>query len=210
MNALVLTAVLLLAPHQEDLPKIEPLHNHVVAEGKWDVDRDGRPDDIKVVIKSGEHIMDPEPCAGCGDRVEGRVTAVVSLQKGPVETPLFLHEPGETLWFWNETVPLALKDYNGDGRIDFNLGQFVNSNKWEYRLFTIHPSGEVAGMTPPDQPEIYVAEETGASTPAIEAIPGGIRFRDFGNAGEHPGWWVFTCRWLADGKLECNPPPDEE
>jgi len=122
-----------------------------------------------------------------------------------IETPVALH-PGlvDTMRFWyGREDRLAIADYNGDGAPDFNLGQFTNSVKWEYGLFTLRKGGRVAML---ESPEIYVSPGGEPSTDRIEAVPGGIRFEDFGNAGESPGWWVFTCRWKG-AAFECSGEP---
>jgi hypothetical protein len=156
--------------------------------------------------------IDEEPCAGCGDRVEGHFVATVTLSKPRriVRSPVSLHPAiADTMWFWyGSESSLAIADYNGDGRPDSNLGQFTNSVKWEYGLFTIQRNGRVEQYAR-DHPEIYVSPGDAPSTDRIEVIPGGMRFHDFGNAGESPGWWVFTCLWRADrGEFRCSGQPE--
>lgn len=46
------------------------------------------------------------------------------------------------------------------------------------------------------------------STTRIAVVPGGIRFKDYGNAGESPGWWVSTCRWNG-AAFECSGKPEQ-
>lgn len=48
------------------------------------------------------------------------------------------------LSFCDKEWRVFTKDYNGDGRIDFNLGQYRTSNGWLYWLFTISPLGKVS------------------------------------------------------------------
>jgi hypothetical protein len=180
-----------------------------IASGSVDVDGDGVPDEIRVETPDGMRHVPLLPCAGCDDAVEGHFFAVVRLSKSgrTVRTPVIDHFPNKPLWSFPTNTGnshLAIADYNGDGRPDFNLGQFTNSNKWEYVLFTIHADGRVEKYAL-DKPEIYVSPGGEPSTAKIEAIPGGIRFRDFGNAGEHPGWATMTCLWHADrGEFRCS------
>jgi hypothetical protein len=183
----------------------------IAAQGAADFDGDAVPDEIRIETAHPTDIVDDLPCAGCGHRVEGVFAAVVALSrsKRAVSSPVALHEDGETLWFWHhDPAPLAIADYNGDGRLEFNLGRFVNSNKWEYGLFTVGRDGRVTRLAK-DAPEIYVAPGDEPSSRRIEVIPGGFRFHDFGNAGEIPGWWTFTCLWQRGAqKFACTDAPD--
>ena len=180
-----------------------------IASGRVDVDGDRVPDGIRVETPDGMRHVPLLPCAGCDDAVGGHFVAVVRLSKSgrTVRTPVIDHFPNQPIWWFPTNTGhsrLAIADYNGDGRPDFNLGQFTNSNKWEYVLFTIHVDGRVEKYAL-DKPEIYVSPGGEPSTAKIEAIPGGIRFRDFGNAGEHPGWATMTCLWHADrGEFRCS------
>lgn len=182
----------------------------VAAAGRVDVDGDGIKDRIRIESADAQRYIDELPCAGCGDQMSGRFDAMVTLSKSgrTVRTPLLDHEyPEWWFWTWSAKSTLAIADYNHDGRPDFNLGQFTNSNKWEYLLFTIHEDGRVEPYAI-DKPEIYVASDDEPSTAKIEVIPGGMRFRDFGNAGDQPGWWTFTCRWLPKrGEFKCEGRP---
>ena len=138
--------------------------------------------------------------------------AVVTLSRShrTVRTPVALHPAiNDTMWFWYAPPgPLAISDYNADGRPDFNLGQFTNSIKWEYSLFTVFQDGRVEQFAL-DHPEIYVSPGGEPSSSEIKAIPGGFEFRDFGNAGDVPGWWVFSCRWHStDRSFTCRGKPE--
>lgn len=172
----------------------------LIAAGSADVDGDGVPDRIRIETR------DPVRSEA---RIEGHFEAAIELStKRIVRTPISIHERGETLWFVDARASrLAIADYNADGRPDFNLGQYTNNTKWEYALFTIHPDGHVEPLAH-HQPEIYVSPGGEPSTKGIEAIDGGFRFRDFGNAGESPGWWTFTCLWQRDrGVFQCTGEP---
>lgn len=208
MNLLALLGALLFAAAATVPTGASPW---VLASGAVDVDGDGTPDAIRVETAHPTFIVDEDPCSGCGDRVEGEFSAVVTLSWSgrSVSSPLALHTPGETLWFWRvRPTKLVIADYNGDGRPEFNLGRFVNSVKWEYGLFTLAPDGRVERLAK-DQPEIYVSPGGDASTGRIEIIPNGFRFHDFGNAGRSPGWWTFTCHWRStDRAFDCRDSPD--
>lgn len=180
----------------------------VIALGKVDVDRDGVADTITIESEDAARIRDRELCASCGDRIEGHFAAAVKLSRShrTVRTPVALHPAiADTMWFWYAPPgPLAVGDYNGDGQPDFNLGQFTNSIKWEYGLFTVFEDGHVEQFAL-DHPEIYVSPGGEPSSSKIKPIRGGFEFVDFGNAGDRTGWWVFSCSWHSiDHTFTCN------
>ena len=180
----------------------------LAAAGQVDVDNDGVLDSVRIETFDAKRSIDEEPCAGCGDRVEGHFVAVITLSKThrTVKSPVSLHpDIVDTMWFWyGSGSDLVITDYNGDGRPDFNLGQFTNSIKWEYGLFTIQRDGHVKQLAL-DHPEIYVSPGDAPSTDGIEAIEGGMRFRDFDSTAEPPGGLIFTCLWQADrGEFRCT------
>lgn len=206
MLAGILIALLASTPRALHLP-------WCVASAAVDVDGDGRPDRIRIITRDATRHVDEEPCGSCGDIVDGHFIAAVTLSgsKRTVETPITTH-PGivDTMWFfYGGKSDLAIADYNGDGAPDFNLGQYTNNIKWEYALFTIRKNGRVE-LLAAEPHGIYVSPGDEPSTKRIEVVPGGIRFEDFGNAGESPGWWVFTCRWnAARAVFECSGEPQK-
>jgi hypothetical protein len=155
---------------------------------------------IQVVLDHSHNVHDEAPSAQCEDRWEGTAIAIVTLPNGTtVETPLTALFNRPFLAFCKHSgspSPLAIADYNGEGHVHFNLGQFENSNKWEYRLFTVLSSGRVAALALP-KGAIYVAAPDDPSTEQIHAVPGGFQYPDFGNCctDEEMGWWLFTMRW---------------
>jgi hypothetical protein len=55
------------------------------------------------------------------------------------ELSRYYHEP---LIFLSH-FQLEFDEYNGDGDIDFTIGQYASSNGWDYRLFTLRENGEI-------------------------------------------------------------------
>lgn len=180
-----------------------------VAAAAW-LDVDGAFDALRVETRRPEFLDDPVPCATCGRRVEGRFELVVTLSRThrTVRSPVFLHAPGETLWFWRQPpAVLVAGDYDGDGQPEINLGQPANGVNWEYGLFTVRRDGTAVRLAK-DAPEIALAPGGTPSTPGIVAVPGGLRFSAFGNGGERSGWWTFTCLWqAAAGIFTCAAAP---
>ena len=115
-----------------------------LTEVRVDVNGDGLPDIVSIRMTAGRRTNDAEPWCGMGDKYEG--TFVVSVNILGVETVTelnSLYPPRTTLWFWAAPWSLAVSDYNHDGLIDFNLGQYGACQGWIYSLFTIERSGKV-------------------------------------------------------------------
>ena len=51
------------------------------------------------------------------------------------------HYKGQPMFFVDEPWEIHFEDYNHDGQIDFNLGQYGGCNGWRYKLFTISTQG---------------------------------------------------------------------
>jgi len=170
----------------------------VAARGLIDVDRDGILDEIKIETAKPIFVVDPDPCASCGSRVIGKFVAYVVLSKThrTVTSPIYLHRPSEYLWYWRrQPAALTFRNYSGRNIPEFNLGQFVNSTKWEYGLFQIDARGKVHRFAI-DKPSIYVSPGNAVSTKKIHVSSSGIQWTDFGNAGEDSGQRLIRCHWI--------------
>ena len=129
-----------------------------------DLNGDGKPDRISIELVAGRKYDDQTLWCGNGRKYEGRFDLCVEIAgKSPVRTNLNrLMFPGEKdeepLFFRSEPWQIQFADYNHDGQIDFNLGQYAGCNGWAYRLFTISPSGAVSEIPIEDGKEITWAD----------------------------------------------------
>ena len=160
----------------------------VISETACDIDGDGVAERIQIVLVSGKRYVDNPYCGG-GEKWEGQFVVRVRTRTGRLrrETPLNrLFDPGVdkpmSLFFWTPKFRLVVHDYNHDGRMDFNLGQYGVCIGNRYRLFTITRQGAVSALsidpkhTDEGQPEWFVSPGMmGApgthhdnSTPAIQ------------------------------------------
>jgi len=102
----------------------------------------------------------------------------------------------QKLAFCTQPWKIVTADYNKDGQIDFNLGQYATSNGWEYWLFTISPTGHVSVLPVPDD-TILLADNKN-STDRIKIDDEGITTVGYVNVcdkDEDCGWWETTYRW---------------
>lgn len=158
MKALVITILLFCASfsslsygstskRQEVPAEIAINRPTTVSTSYYDIDRDGKKESIEIILLKGKKINEEEPWCGAGERWEGDF--IVRVQKGKkVLSHLSLNKnmgesKGEELSFWAPRFTLVFRDYNGDGEIDFNLGQYSICEGNDYWLFTIRRDGKI-------------------------------------------------------------------
>ncbi|MCX5811881.1 MAG: hypothetical protein NT178_04970 [Proteobacteria bacterium] len=124
----------------------------VISESWFDIDNDGQKEKIEIILERGERYDDREEWCGNGEKWEGYFT--IQVRKGNVvlskqslnDLALSDEKDPEPLSFWTPEFSLVFKDYNMDGQIDFNLGQYGSCNGNYFRLFTVNPDGIVSPL----------------------------------------------------------------
>ncbi len=162
-------------------------HPVVVSESRCDIDGDGSKEIIQIVLEKGRRYRDREPWCGNGEKWEGLFTIRVIkgasvISRESLNRLLFAAE-GEEMFFWTPGFTLVFRDYNGDGRIDFNLGQYGSCNGNLYRLFSIAPDGAVERLPVEDGEGFFVSGQGRRnSTEAIRAADGAVEFSYYDNS----------------------------
>lgn len=121
----------------------------IITQSFIDVNGDGQKDSVTIIMVSGKRYRDQDWC-GAGDKYEGVFHIVVQIQGGKtVEqnlNTLFDESLGNKMFFKSGDWQIQFDDYNRDGRVDFNIGQYGSCNGWVYKLFTIVPSGQIVPL----------------------------------------------------------------
>lgn len=95
---------------------------------------------VKIVMDEGIYITDVvSPDANL---YEGEFSVVVEKNGRKCHSKELHWNTGEKLYF-PEEIKISVKDYNGDGRSDFALGQYLSSNEMEYQFYTVTKQGKV-------------------------------------------------------------------
>jgi len=148
MKRFYLVALILMLTVTPSMLPAEPL---CVTRSSYDFNRDGQMDSIAIWLMEGKRYNDTERWDGGGEKYEGEFSLVVEIAgQAPVIqrlNPLFSPGQEQSLFFWcDEPWELRFADYNHDGRMDFNLGQYFSGVANRYRLFTVSPAGVVSGL----------------------------------------------------------------
>jgi len=119
----------------------------VISSIDFDVVGDGKLETVEILLTGGRRYVDEMPWCGMGDKWEGefavrvrsgeRILSLVSVNELMGVESLFFHAPH---------FELVLQDYNHDGLIDFNLGQYSGCNGGIYYLFTILADGQITRL----------------------------------------------------------------
>jgi hypothetical protein len=173
-----------------------------------DLNGDGKKDTVAIRMTDGRFYAanDPEdescPSCSCGaPKYKGKFSIEVQVKgKSLVRQSLNSLIGGfEELEFWAEPWRIVFDDYNRDGRVDFNLGQFTNCNGWAYRLFTIANDGRVSRLEVeegnPDS-EIFASDDNN-STRLIRPTAKGFSTRGYINAATPVGFYNSSYIWNA-------------
>jgi hypothetical protein len=144
-----------------------------IARAIADFNGDGLADTLTIRALSPRSVTDTAAWCGAGVKDTGRFDVVVWVSPHTkTETRLNDFFRGETLAFTAGRWSVVVADYDGDGRVDFNLGQYASCNGWAYRLFTVTDSGSIRELRV--QPERLIrADDFANSTRAFVLIPGG-------------------------------------
>ena len=124
----------------------------IVSSTKFHLPGHSRPATIEIVMTDGRFYKDDQGWCGDGEKWEGQFEFRVRigrrfLSKASVNELFYPKEPSMPMSFWSPKFQLVMRDYNHDGLMDFNLGQYGACIYNQYRIFTIERSGVVRRLS---------------------------------------------------------------
>lgn len=175
-------------------PRLSPLtvtRPTVIARLVRDFIGDKADEVLEVVMLEGREYEDRRAWCGRGPKYEGSFAVELHRGDGSIE-----HLPlgADFSFFRSGTWTPEVSDYNGDGALDFNLGQYGTCNGWQYRLFTVTGSGEIQPLRFAGRDWVR-ASAWENSTDRIVPTASGFRSCWYNNAAGH---LLTEYRWEAD------------
>ncbi len=140
MKKILLCTLLLLATL---CPKLYAA-GELVTESSVDIFRDGSKERVQLTLVQGKKYHDRELWCGAGWKYEGVFSISVTFPGGRrVETTLNSFWDNESLFFFLRPWTIKFADYNHDGVLDINLGQYASCNGSGYKILSFMPDGSV-------------------------------------------------------------------
>jgi len=101
------------------------------------------PEYLSVVLTKGKYFEDWSPGPFMGRNWAGEFQIQLSNDQGEVISAVDLNGYFQEDLVFNSLFDIEFDDYNGDGNIDFTIGQYASSNGNIYKLFTLEPAGRI-------------------------------------------------------------------
>lgn len=173
-----------------------------------DLNGDRRTDSVAIKMTSGRLYQADVEDGGCmhgAPEYEGKFVIEVRIRgRKPVRQNLNVLVGGfDVLSFWTEHWKIVFDDYNRDGRIDFNLGQYTNCGGWTYWLFTIAPNGRISQLKVEDgnpSSEIFASDDAN-STRIMRHTADGFYTKGYYNGADPIGFYTSYYVWNAKKRL---------
>jgi hypothetical protein len=112
---------------------------------------------LSVVLISGKYFEDWSPGPLMGRNWEGEFQIQLSNENGEVKSAVDLNAYFNDDVVFNSFFDIDFDDYNGDGNIDFTIGQYASSNGGIFKLFTLDKTGRIEELPIRGHPEIFMS-----------------------------------------------------
>lgn len=124
----------------------------------------GKPAYLRLKMVKGKYYEDWSPGPLMGTLWEGYYTMELADESGNtvMQTDFSkLYNSGREPLTFRSSFDMEFEDYNGDGDMDFTVGQYASSNGREYKLFTLRRDGKVEELLVKDYPTLFISGTTG-------------------------------------------------
>lgn len=112
---------------------------------------------LSVVLTKGQYFEDWTPGPFMGHNWKGDFQIQLSNDNGEVISAVDLNSYFHDEMVFNSFFDIEFDDYNGDGNIDFTIGQYASSNGNLFKLFTLDKSGGIVELPMKGHHELFVS-----------------------------------------------------
>lgn len=122
--------------------------NKIVSHNNIDFNRDSRMEKLIVNLVDGNYQITNEAGTQTVWNWEGRFAIQLIDSKNNLISTVDLNNVlNRSKLYFNGMFTVEFDDYNGDGSIDFSIGQYGLNNRFEYSLFTIKGDGKIEPLS---------------------------------------------------------------
>ncbi|WP_337099154.1 hypothetical protein [Paenibacillus sp. YIM B09110] len=112
---------------------------------------------LSVVLTKGKYFEDWTPGPLMGRNWVGEFQLQLSNESDEVQSAVDLNGYFKDEIVFNSFFDVAFDDYNGDGNIDFTIGQYSSSNGGIYKLFSVDDYGNINELPIEGHPELFLS-----------------------------------------------------
>jgi hypothetical protein len=140
MNKFLLSIILIMVGV---CPKVYAT-GQLVTESRVDIFGNGARERVRLLLVEGKKYHDQELWCGSGWKYEGVFSISVIFPDGRhAETKVNSFWDNEKLFFYSKPWTIRFADYNHDGVLDINIGQYAGCNGSGYKIFSFTKDGKV-------------------------------------------------------------------
>lgn len=112
-----------------------------------------RPMKLKLIMTKGEHITNAEIGPYGSDYYQGNLIGEVYDAQDKLVSSTDIGKYFSESVIFKDKFKLYFDDYNGDGFVDFTVGQYVSSNYNTFNIFTVKSQGEISVLPVENHPD---------------------------------------------------------
>jgi hypothetical protein len=112
---------------------------------------------LSVVLTNGKYFEDWSPGPFIGRNWAGEFQIRLTDENGEVMSAVDLNRYFQDEIVFNSFFDIEFDDYNGDGNLDFTIGQYASSNGSTFKLFTLDKSGRIEELPIEGQNGMFVS-----------------------------------------------------
>jgi hypothetical protein len=131
----------------------------------------GKQEFLNISLVKGKYGEDWNPSPFMGRSWTGDFEIILLTEYGEIKQKWKLNDyMGSEIPVFNSYFDLAFDDYNGDGNMDFTIGQYGSSNGNIFKILTLTQDGQIEELRIKDHPTLFISERTGRYSTKLEKI----------------------------------------